>query len=268
MSYPLERRSWLFLVSLLFSLSMVLALGPQRSFACGGCPLKKGTATGEKAGTHNCPYHSKAAESAKSLTYTCPMHPEVISDKPGNCDKCGMKLTLADTPTKDNTSGMQVKNPEAFKKMERYVCPMHPEVIKKKKGSCPECGMKLEKKEFYEVYVCPMTECPHVSKKGGKCCGKRMNKKLMSSEEFEKLTQAPVEYVCPMHPEVTSNKAGNCSKCGMKLKEKIESESAENLSYICPMHPQVSSDKPGSCSECGMKLKMKKARSQEETSKM
>jgi hypothetical protein len=24
--------------------------------------------------------------------YTCPMHPEVTSDKPGSCPKCGMKL--------------------------------------------------------------------------------------------------------------------------------------------------------------------------------
>ena len=24
--------------------------------------------------------------------YTCPMHPEVISDKPGKCQKCGMTL--------------------------------------------------------------------------------------------------------------------------------------------------------------------------------
>ena len=26
--------------------------------------------------------------------YTCPMHPEVISDQPGDCAKCGMKLIL------------------------------------------------------------------------------------------------------------------------------------------------------------------------------
>ena len=25
-------------------------------------------------------------------TYTCSMHPEVISDKPGKCPKCGMEL--------------------------------------------------------------------------------------------------------------------------------------------------------------------------------
>jgi hypothetical protein len=24
--------------------------------------------------------------------YTCPMHPDVVSDQPGNCPKCGMKL--------------------------------------------------------------------------------------------------------------------------------------------------------------------------------
>ncbi|OYZ47287.1 MAG: hypothetical protein B7Y19_07935, partial [Sphingobacteriales bacterium 24-40-4] len=26
--------------------------------------------------------------------YTCPMHPEIQSDKPGNCPKCGMKLVV------------------------------------------------------------------------------------------------------------------------------------------------------------------------------
>ena len=26
------------------------------------------------------------------VQYTCPMHPEVLTDKPGSCPKCGMDL--------------------------------------------------------------------------------------------------------------------------------------------------------------------------------
>ncbi|MGY0039374.1 heavy metal-binding domain-containing protein [Pedobacter sp. NJ-S-72] len=35
-------------------------------------------------------------ENSKSTqaTYTCPMHPEIQSNKPGNCPKCGMKLVV------------------------------------------------------------------------------------------------------------------------------------------------------------------------------
>lgn len=32
--------------------------------------------------------------------YTCPMHPEVISDKPGKCPKCGMALVLKEEKPK------------------------------------------------------------------------------------------------------------------------------------------------------------------------
>ena len=30
----------------------------------------------------------------KPKSYSCPMHPEVTSDKPGSCTKCGMDLVL------------------------------------------------------------------------------------------------------------------------------------------------------------------------------
>jgi hypothetical protein len=32
--------------------------------------------------------------------------------------------------------------------------------------------------------------------------------------------QHPVQYTCPMHPDVVSDKPGKCPKCGMDLVEK------------------------------------------------
>ncbi|MES2921408.1 MAG: copper-translocating P-type ATPase [Verrucomicrobiota bacterium] len=80
-----------------------------------------------------CGGHEPAKPSAaKPGQFTCPMHPEVISDTPGDCPKCGMALEQV-TPLPNN--GVAV-----------YTCPMHPEIEQDHPGDCPKCGMPLEPK--------------------------------------------------------------------------------------------------------------------------
>jgi FtsP/CotA-like multicopper oxidase with cupredoxin domain len=65
-----------------------------------------------------------AAAAGGPVVYACPMHPEIASDQPGRCPKCGMKLLATAAAV-------------------TYACPMHPEIAGDQPGRCPKCGMKL-----------------------------------------------------------------------------------------------------------------------------
>jgi RND family efflux transporter MFP subunit len=71
-----------------------------------------------------------ARQAATATKYHCPMHPTYVSDKPGDCPICGMRLVPM-----DEKAGAQ--------QAQKYVCPMHPNVVSDKPGTCPICGMDL-----------------------------------------------------------------------------------------------------------------------------
>jgi DNA-directed RNA polymerase subunit RPC12/RpoP len=79
----------------------------------------------------------KQHSTAVNAKYTCPTHPEVISSKPGNCAKCGTKLTVQRQGSKQAQSTT-------------YSCPMHPGVVSNTTGKCAECGKELEKQKSSE----------------------------------------------------------------------------------------------------------------------
>jgi Cu+-exporting ATPase len=77
-------------------------------------------------------HHDANLQPPQTAKYYCPMCEGVVSDKPGDCPKCGMALE---------------RNP-AYREPARTVwtCPMHPQIEQDHPGDCPICGMALEPK--------------------------------------------------------------------------------------------------------------------------
>lgn len=80
--------------------------------------------------------------------------------------------------------------------MAKYTCPMHPEVISNEPGVCPKCNMNLVSDDDTE----DETNGDH-------------------DHSNPSATAHGSVYVCPMHPDVTSDKPGMCPKCHMALEK-------------------------------------------------
>ena len=93
-------------------------------------PPHSSTGESEAHGHH----HDAAVKPPAAAKYYCPMCEGVVSDKPGDCPKCGMALVR-------NPAWVA---PAAGKPI--YTCPMHPQIQQDHPGACPICGMALELK--------------------------------------------------------------------------------------------------------------------------
>ena len=135
------------------------------------------------------------SESADTnVVYVCPMpeHVSITYDHPGNCPICGMALVPV-TPA-------ELKQLQPGGKVLYYTCPMpeHSSVHSDKPGKCPICGMTLI------PVMAPPDAATHSPPSN-----------FNSASETK--PAAKQLYTCPMHPDVISDKPGQCPKCGMTL---------------------------------------------------
>jgi len=83
--------------------------------------------------------------------------------------------------------------------LQKYTCPMHPEIIQDTPGNCPKCGMTLVKAESPANISTPETKESAVRPKAD-----------LLQHELQK-------YTCPMHPHILRDGPGKCPICGMNL---------------------------------------------------
>ena len=167
-------------------------LKPNKSATSAPAGQERATATGltnQEATSGAAP-----SEEVASVKYICPMpeHVSIEYDHPGNCPICGMTLVPVSAAT--------LHKLQPGGKLLYYTCPMpeHSSVHLNKPGQCPICGMTL-----IPVMASPAVPTNSVLSKTGSLSTTRPAAKQL--------------YTCPMHPEVISDKPGQCPKCGMNL---------------------------------------------------
>lgn len=104
--------------------ALTLTLGP-------AIPLLTGCGIG--AGQHS---------AAKTTQYHCPMHPTVVSDKPGDCPICGMRLVLTDDGQKHEDHPAASTAAATVKKKTMYRSTMNPNEVSGKPGK-DSMGMEM-----------------------------------------------------------------------------------------------------------------------------
>jgi hypothetical protein len=90
-------------------------------------------------------------EPMPEMLYTCPMpaHADVVSDTPGTCPRCEMKLVPATSMPHGRQAEAQWREDHptspSTARLALYTCPMesHAHIVSDQPGKCPECEMTL-----------------------------------------------------------------------------------------------------------------------------
>jgi len=186
-----------------------------------------------------CPRCGRKLEPFKVM-YTCPNpeHAGVVCSQPGVCPKDGRELVpfRGIWLSPEMADANEPAHPEIAKSA-AYRCALHPLVHSDHPGDCPICGQPLQAAASVATaadtavptravppgakYVCPMESCWEFSSEPGQCpkCGMAFKPiaEVEWARKIVKKAEATPRFVCPMHPQVTSNTRGTCTICGMQL---------------------------------------------------
>jgi P-type Cu+ transporter len=119
----------------------------------------------------------------------------------------------------------------------------------------PICGMK----------IVPARAAAKIERDGkthffcGKSCAEKFQAQFSGAGVAPKpvatvKNHAPIDYICPMDPEVHEKQPGACPICGMALEPAQVALNTPVVEYVCPMHPEIVLPEPQNCPICGMAL--------------
>lgn len=188
-------------------------------------------------------------------TYTCVMHPEVVSDKPGKCPKCGMDLVPKKTGGQIKAHRVDVVVGRTDGDRTEILSGLQPgdRVVMDGGGSLNEGDVLFETKWSpegpSELPPAPAMEEGHggMDMPGMGKSGKKSGKKSGGAYKEQDMKNMPGMTHGAPAPGAEPAAVKPAGDSGRKDKQ-------QGAVYTCPMHPEVKSDKPGDCPKCGMKL--------------